>query len=289
MTPFVVMRTAAMVACLVCWAPALAAQAPEPTAVIRFDQYPLGDHLITVRASIRGHAGTFLFDTGEGVTLISTAMARTIGCTPWGQVTAFRMLGDRIDAPRCDAVPIEIADQGLSAPSVLVFDIMKFFPPNAPALDGSIGLDLFAGRAVTVELSQNELIVESPLSLASRIGHATRVPLRIVRDAQGLSLTADIGVATPDGTAWMELDSGSGGITISNVVARLLKLDPESKAAQPLKFTIGDTAVVEGRARVLDHMIMDGNIGASFLMAWNVTLDLAAGRAWIAPAASGSR
>lgn len=79
---------------------------------------------------------------------------------------------------------------------------MTFFPPDAPGLDGSIGLDLFAGHAVTFALAQQELIVESPQSLASRIDHATQVPLRIVRDAQGLALTADIGVATPDGTAW---------------------------------------------------------------------------------------
>ena len=42
--------------------------------------------------------------------------------------------------------------------------------------------------------------------------------------------------------------------------------------------------VVEGHARVMDRMIMDGNIGASFLAKWNVTLNLADGRAWIAPA-----
>ena len=283
------MRAAAIVAFMVCSASALPAQATAPIAVIHFDPYPLGEHLLTVRASIRGHAGTFLFDTGEGVTMISPSVAHAIGCTPWGQVAAFRMRGDRIDSPHCDGIPIEIETQHLTAPSVLVFDIMQFLPPHAQALDGSIGLDLFAGHAVTFALSQNELIVESPRSLAARLGHATEVPLRIVRDAQGLALTADIGVDTPDGTAWMELDSGSGGITVSKAIAPLLKLDPGSTAAQPVSFTIGKNAVVDGRARVMDRMIMDGNIGASFLAKWNVTLDLAAGRAWIAQPIAGSR
>lgn len=283
MTRFSVARSAGMVACLACPGLTAAAQSTTPVAVIHFDPYPLGDHLTTVHGSIRGHAGTFLFDTGEGVTLISTKLAQAIGCTPWGQVTAIRMRGDRIDAPHCDHIPFDIDGQHLSAPSVMVFDIMKFFPPDAPSLDGSIGLDLFAGRAVTFELARNELIVESPQSLASRVGHATPVPLRIVRDVQGLALTADIGVDTPDGTAWMELDSGSGGIIVSKVIAPLLKLDPDSTAGQAVKLTIGDTVVVEGRARVMDRMIMDGNIGVSFLTKWNVTLDLADGRAWIAP------
>jgi len=283
MTRFSVARSAAVVAFMACSASPLLAQASNAIAVIHFDPYPLGDHLITVRAAIRGHSGTFLFDTGEGVTLISTAFAQAIGCTPWGQVTAIRMRGDRIDAPHCDGIPIVIEGQRLNAPSVLVFDIMKFFPPNAPGLDGSIGLDLFAGHAVTFELAQNELIVESPQSLVWRIAHATQVPLRIVRDAQGLALTADIGVTTPDGTAWMELDSGSGGIIVSKVIAPLLKLDPDSTAGQFVRLTIGGTVVVDGHARVMDRMIMDGDLGASFLAKWDVTLDLASGRAWIAP------
>jgi len=282
-----VARAGAMAAWMICAASASAAQAAQPIAVVHFARYPLGDQLMTVRASVRGHAGTFLFDTGEGVTMISTTVAQAIGCTPWGRVTAFRMRGDRVDAQHCDGIPIEIAGQDFAAPSVLVFDIMHYFPPNAPGLAGSIGLDLFAGRAITFELARQELIVESPRSLASRIGHATRVPVRIVRDGQGLALTVDLGVATPRGTAWMEFDSGSGGIFVSKVIAPLLKLDPESAAPQPVRLTIGDTVVVEGRARVVDRMIMDGNIGASFLAKWNVTLDLAAGRAWIAPASVG--
>jgi hypothetical protein len=35
-----------------------------------------------------------------------------------------------------------------------VFDLMKFMPPNVPKIDGSIGLDVFAGRAITLSLAQ---------------------------------------------------------------------------------------------------------------------------------------
>lgn len=83
-----------------------------------------------VGASINGYSGTFLFDTGEGVTLISTKVAQAIGCTPWGQVTAIRMRGDRIDAPHCDGIPIAIEGQRLTAPSVVVFDT----PADRPSL-----------------------------------------------------------------------------------------------------------------------------------------------------------
>jgi hypothetical protein len=110
------------------------------------------------------------------------------------------------------------------------------------------------------------------------------VPIRIVRDAEGLALSVDIGVPTPDGIAWMELDSGGGNTFISaKHIAPLLKLDPESKAIQRVSFSIASTIPVTAPARVMDHMIMDGNVNVPFLKKWDVTLDLASGRAWVAP------
>ncbi|MGH7648648.1 MAG: aspartyl protease family protein [Gemmatimonadaceae bacterium] len=264
MTGSSIRRWATMFACMACSALAVAAQSAEPIAVIHFDQYPSGDNLLTVHASIHGHAGTFLFDTGEGVSMISPALARAIGCKPWAQVTGFRMRGDRVDTPRCDDIAFDVEGRPLTAPSVLVFDLMKFFPPNAPVLDGSLGLDLFADRAITFELAEKALIVESPQSLASRVAHATQVPIRLVRDAEGLALSVDVGVATPNGTAWMVLDSGSGIIFVSKAIASGLDLDPESRAVQPIRFTIAGAVPVEGRARVEDDMSMDGISASRF-------------------------
>ena len=51
-----------------------------------------------------------------------------------------------------------------------------------------------------------------------------------------------------------------------------------------MRFTVGDRVPVQGTARMLDHMAIDGNLGVTFLRDWDVTLDLATGRAWVAPA-----
>ena len=48
--------------------------------------------LATLRATVSGRVGTFLFDTGEGITSISPGFARKIGGKPWGRVTGFRMV-----------------------------------------------------------------------------------------------------------------------------------------------------------------------------------------------------
>lgn len=275
------------VAGVFCCTLALAAQTPTPVAVISLQSYAPGTTLLTVHASVGGHDGTFLFDTGEGVSLISPGIAQKTGCKPWGQLTGFRMTGDRIDSTHCDNLTVELAGQSFAAPTAGVFDIMKFFPPNNPQLDGSIGLDLFAGRTITFAYSAREIIVESPGSLAARIAHATEIPIRLVRDAEGTALTVDVGVPTADGTAWMELDSGGGSaFIIANHIAPLLNLDSASKAHQTVSLTIGGKVSVTAPARTASHLIMDGNINVPFLQKWDVTLDLAAGRAWVAPAAT---
>ena len=221
--------------------------------------------------------------------MISPELAQTIGCKPWGQITGIRMRGDRIDSPHCDNITFEMGGQQMAAPSAIVFDIMKFFPPDQPRLDGSIGLDLFAGGKITFEYSQKSIIVESAGSFATRIAHATEIPIRMVRDAEGLALTVDVGVPTPDGTAWMELDSGGGSsFIIANHIAPLLKLDSVSKAKQQVSFVLAGKIPVIAPARTMSHMIMDGNINVPFLEKWDVTLDLAAGRAWVTPSGSGT-
>lgn len=278
---------AAIVVAAIC-ATGLGAQAARPTAVIRLEPYPGNSDLLTVRASVNGHDRTFLFDSGEGVSMISPELAQAIGCKPWGQVTGFRMNGERIDAPHCDGVAFDAAGQHLAAPSVIVFDLMKFFKPGDPRLDGSLGLDLFAGRAITFEYSRKAIVVESPASLAARVAGGIEVPIRLVRDGEGLALTVDIGVPTSEGMTWMELDSGGGNsIIIGKHVASLFKLDPESKAMQQVSFTIAGKVPVTAPARVMDHMIMDGNVNVPFLRKWDVTLDFSRGRAWVAPAKAG--
>jgi hypothetical protein len=263
----------------------VAAQSVRPVAVISLGSYQDNPNFLTVRASVNGHERTFAFDSGEGVSMISPELAQAIGCKPWGQVTGIRMNGERIDAPHCDDITFDVAGQHLAAPSVIVFDLMKFFKPGEPRLDGSLGFDLFAGRAITFEFSGRSIVLESPASLATRVAHGTEVPIRIVRDAEGLALTVDVGVPTPEGMAWMELDSGGGNsIIIGKHIASLFKLDPEAKGMQQVSFTLAGKIPVTAPARVMDHMIMDGNINVPFLRNWDVTLDFATGRAWVAPA-----
>lgn len=255
---------------------------PAPLAVIELIPHPGGTAMMTMAAEVRGQKGLFLFDTGGGVSYFTPAFAEKIHCKPWGQITGFTLTAQRIDMPRCDEMTFDVQGQHLVAPIAGVFDIMKYMPPKVPILDGSIGLDLFAGKALTLSLAQRKLIVESSASLAARVQHATEVPIRLVREAEGIALTAVVGVTTPQGKAWMELDTGNGGATvIGKHIAALLNLNPAIKEPQPASFNLLGGIPVEGMARVNETLTMDGNIGSRFLLNWDLTLDLAKGRAWL--------
>jgi len=262
----------------------LASTNNAPLVVIELSPHPGGTSMMTIRAKVRGHEGLFMFDTGGGVSYISPTFAETIGCKPWGKITGFTLTAQRLDMTRCDGLSFEIQGHRFGAPTSGVFDIMKYMPKDVPQLDGSIGLDVFAGRAVTVSLKQRKLIVESTSSLAARIRHAREVPIRFQREVGGVSLTVYTAVPTSAGMAWMEIDSGNGGANvIGKHLASLLKLDPAKKEPQPASFEIAGGIPVEGMARVNETLIMDGNIGTRFLIGWDLTLDLSKGRAWLAP------
>ncbi|MGC1304158.1 MAG: aspartyl protease family protein [Caulobacteraceae bacterium] len=262
--------------------PDAAPRGAEPAAIIQLQDIPgAGKGL---EASVNGHPALFLFDTGEGLSTLTPGFAQTMGCKPWGQTTGFRMSGERLDLPRCDDIHFGISGQTYIAPTAGVFDIMPLLPDSQTVLAGSLGLDIFAGRRITIEPASNRIIVESPGSFAERIRTAKAVPGRLVRDAEGAALAVAAAVPTRSGTAWMELDTGNGGtLVIGKHVAELLGLDPSQNGPQDARFYLAGNIPIEGSARVRD-LIMDGNIGRSALAGWNLTLDLSTGQVWMAPA-----
>ena len=263
----------------------LAATPAKAPLVIELIPHPGGTSMMTMHATVNGHEGNFVFDTGAGVSYISPGFAQAIGCKPWGQITGFTLVGQRLDMQRCDGVVFDVEGQRFSSPESGVFDLMKFMPPNVPRVDGSIGLDVFAGRAITLSLAQKQLIIQTPATLAARAKLGKEVPIRIIREAGGVSISVYVAVPTSAGMAWMELDCGNGGANVvGKHLAALLKLDPSKKEPQPASFMIAGGVPVEGMARVNESLIMDGNIGTRFLIKWDLTLDLANSRGWLAPA-----
>ena len=239
----------------------------------------------SVEAKLNDLPGTFLFDSGMGVSMITPTVAAKIGCQPWGQITGFRAIGERVDMQKCNATRIDIAGLTLDMPTLAVFDLMKFMPTGMSPLSGAIGLDVFVGRQITIQSHAQRLVVETPQSLAARIKSAHAIPIRLVRDSEGLALTVDVGMPTRAGIVWMELDTGnrSGTHMIGRHVATLLGLKPDQTARQEINRQIVPGIALRGDA-VVSNLIMDGDIGSQFLDQWDLTLDLKAEKGWLSKA-----
>jgi hypothetical protein len=239
---------------------------------------------LVMDAEVDGHPGRFLFDTGWGVTAVTPVVAASIGCRPWGRVTGFRAIGERLDSQRCNAATFKVRGFQARAPEVLVVDLTKLLPPGTQALSGGVGLDLFAGRTLTIQSHARRIVLETQASRDARIKTAHAIAVRQVRDAEGAALTVDVAIPTKLGPAWMELDTGSNGPTlIAAHMANLVGLRAGTQGPQSLSMPIRPGVTLRDKAIVRD-LILDGDIGRGFLERWDLTLDLLHGKGWLARA-----
>jgi len=275
---------AALAALLVC-APAFAQHA-KPELEYKLEPYR---KTIALHANVAGKDGFFSFDTGGGISLLTPAFAGKTGLAPWGRLTAVTMTGKRIDTEQVNDVPVVIGNRSYRVGTMGVYDVAGLFDKNnALPIDGSLGLDVFEGKVITIDFPEWRLVVESPESLKERLAAgAIEVPLRVAREMQGRSLSVSVGVPSARGLVWMELDSGNGGtMLVAKPYASLFGLDAQRQGFQPGRLEIAKGLTAASDNFIAADIAIEGNIGMPFLKTAVLTLDLANGRGWIAVPAS---
>ena len=268
--------------------PAAAAPADGPGSA---SPIALGDFMgrkrdITVK--VAGQQGRFLLDTGGGVTVLDKAFAKRIGCAPWGQISGFRLTGERLDMPRCENLRIALADGRTLAPITAgVFDLAAVLAKGDEPVDGALALDALDGQVFTLDLRAGTLTFETQQSLAARVADAVEVPIRVSRygsSARGVGVYARS--KTDKGDLWLELDSGGDApVLLPTAMAAEAGADPAVEKAQPYQLTLNGKVrdlTLKTRALVRD-MVRDGVVGIPALVHWQLTFDLATDRLWIAP------
>jgi hypothetical protein len=240
---------------------------------------PLRERLRTIEVVVNGVPGTFLLDTGGGITTLSPQFARKIGCKPWGRITGYRMFGDRLDMQRCDRVSITSNGVAFAPTTLAVHDSTPLMKPGAAPNDGALAMDVFADQVVTLDVAGNRLILEDAASLARRIEGATELPMKVSREVWGVD--PYVGVDIAEGRLWFLLDSGAGGVMLvskDNAAAFGLKTDVQEP--QTLKFDLAPGVPVEGPV-VTPEMMLLGNLGMPFMRDYVLTLDFPRQRLWV--------
>ncbi|HQU90678.1 MAG TPA: hypothetical protein PLK77_00200 [Pyrinomonadaceae bacterium] len=252
----------------------VAAQSPQVIKLERFRKA-----LWKVHVSVKGKEGDFLFDTGGGITLLAEEFAKGVDCKFWGRFTGYNMFGKKGGGPYCSDVQLQSRGVALTPVNVGRMSFEGMFPGDK-APDGLLSLDSFDGKVITIDQKAATLTIETDKSLKKRVRTMKEFPLRISRECSGRCLSAFLGVKTPDGMTWLNLDTGAGGVSlISKEYAASFGLGPEERG-QELNFTLDSSIKISSPVMVTD-MIMDGNLGQPFLANYVITLDLKQGRAWL--------
>ena len=256
---------------------AATAAGPQPT-VLKLEQFRRG---VGVRVEIGGKERLFQFDTGGGNTFMSPEIAKEIACEKGARVVGFRMTGDKLEAPRCDDVPLTIGGHRFTIPTAGVYQVGEFNAKGV-TVDGLVALDIFEGRIITMDFAGLKLIVETPQSAARRIAGATELPARLIREMGGYAITIDVQVPSKMGHLGFEIDSGNGGtILVAKPYAAAFGFDPD-KGPRMGSIPIGKG--IEASGFIMPAGItLDGNLGMPFLKNYVVTVDLEKGRLWLKP------
>lgn len=232
--------------------------------------------LVTMEMEIDGQRARMLLDSGAGVTLVTPAFAARIGCSPYGAASGFRMRGDRIVIRKCGERRLTIGGR-TTVRDVGEFDLATLLPPNAPPLDGIVGLDAFEGRVVTFDLANRRLLVDEPPG-PGRGWVEGRV--RYQREMGGAGLSVFVPIAARTGTIWMLLDTGHVGDHPVFLSAGALEQLGSPSLDVPIPLDVSGAGTHTGRAVRTDGLIYDGVLGERLLRQFEIAIDLRSGRIW---------
>ena len=238
---------------------------------------------VAICAEVGGKERLFQFDTGGGITIISPALAKELGCEKGARLVGYRMTGDKLDTPRCDNVAVTIGGHRLICRSAGVYETGQLAAKEAAGtVDGLIALDIFAGRTVMLDFAGGRMILETPESARARMAKGTELPARLEKDISGRATAVYIDVPSKIGTLEFELDSGNGGTILVGKTLRLPR-SVSTLTRDPVrgKIDLGPGIAAEG-VIFPAGITLDGNLGMPFLKDYLVTLDLDRGRAWFA-------
>ena len=257
-------------------------EAKDSPIEIKLDHALLGK-TPTVEVVVGGKTRVFYFDSGGGISGISPALAREIGCAPVGEMAGYDAGGRVFKFKRCEDVPLSMNGYAVKR-DVAVFEPKDFFPDAKGQLDGSIALDAFDNQLFTMDLAGNRLIVESEKSFKNRTRQMNLLTARTSREIAGATLDIFIAAQTPNGRIWMLADTGNTnkmlfapsaqnqmGINFNDAVGE--------KRIKPVKINLINLGEVEMDSRER-AMIYDGMLNYDLLARMVLTADFKTNRIW---------
>lgn len=238
--------------------------------------------LKSVKVEIEGNKYNFLFDTGGGITMISPEIAKRINKTVYGNSVGFRMSGEKIESKLCDSLDIKIGGVNFFHSYVGVFDLMSLLPKEFERIDGLISLKTFEKERVTLNLSENRLVIETEESYKEKIKNMNFVQSRFANGLSGSELNIFIRIKVNNRLWWFLFDSGNIAQTkISEIVAQDLAIaykENEITEIGKQKFEIAGDSIIT--PTIVDNIIYDGALSYDFIQQFEFIISFEDHKIW---------
>lgn len=171
---------------------------------IPFELLPSGH--ILVKAKIEGVQGSFIFDTGSGLTIFTKSFFNKLKDTHAqdGGYTGFRATGERLDIDLYSVKDFEFGAVKKATEEVSAIDI------NLGGIDGLISLKLLENQPFTIDFNTKVIRLENPATL-TEIGKTAKPITLQLEQSREKSLTVFSYFKVNDTlTLQFSLDSGAG-------------------------------------------------------------------------------
>ena len=254
----------------------------------RATPYELLDHFVALPVVVDGVPGTFVLDTGIGLTLLSESFAASVGCRPNGSsYIGRRMSGQEVSAPLGAVQSLTLGTTVREQLSVGIIDL-------AEGVDGFLSLEFFRDSPFTVDYRSQTIVMEDEDSLAERAAAGACADVRVDRDEHTLVVFMPFDIPGA-GVIEVQVDMGSDVLILDDPLAPQVGIDLSDEGVRTVQgrdetdyqytrhFTrirgvVGPWQALSIRQRDPDVMfqkiIYDGLVGHSFLRNFTVTYDI---------------
>lgn len=187
-----------------------------------------GGHTL-VKAKVNGVEGTFIFDTGAGLNMLTKKFADKVGSLQKTDefYIGHRATGEAIEADLYLTKTIEMGTFSINGQMTSVIDI------DLP-IDGLISLLPFKDNVITIDYKNKELVIETPKSTEQLAKTGKTVPIQVSAE-HGKTLGIFTYITLGDKlTLQVSLDSGAGFnvFRFSSRYMAGLGIDPETTQKQ---------------------------------------------------------
>lgn len=160
-----------------------------------------------------------ILDTGAGLDILAPSLIRRVRGTPNGTFTGIRMTGDRVTVPLFNVPAVSFGPLVRRDVVVGAWDVL-----DSLHVDGILSLLGLRTEPLTIDFANQQVIFETPQSLAGRQERGASVPL-VLDDLRGKSLDVFAEFLLGPTTGECELDTGSQGTTLSTRYLAPLAID----------------------------------------------------------------